>query len=39
MSACIYVYHMRAWWPQRPEEGFRELESLPVVSLHVDAGN
>lgn len=27
LPACISMYHMYAWYPQRPEEGFRFLET------------
>lgn len=23
VTACMYMYHIPAWWPQRPEEGVR----------------
>lgn len=37
----MYVHHMRAWYPQKPEETSDplELELQAVVSRHVGAGH
>lgn len=34
---CIYMHHVHAWYPQRPEEGNRslELELQTVVTVWV----
>ena len=27
LHACMSVYHLHAWYPQRPEDGFRSPET------------
>lgn len=41
LCTCNHMHHVYAWYPQRPEEGFRspELELLTVEGRHVGAGN
>lgn len=36
---CIYVYHIHAWYPQRPKEDFRSPESRVTDSCEPSPGS
>jgi hypothetical protein len=38
LPPCMYVHHMHAWCPQRPEEGI-ECPETGFIDDYVDAGN